>query len=99
MNTQQITSIIQKHFPTGVLESNIIINKYNNQIESLEIIFDEQFNPNLKLAGEILNDIDDLTIKDDYGDQVQASFSFDSYYESESIDQTVQFKFTFEIDS
>lgn len=99
MTTQQIISITSKHFPIGIFETNIYINQYNKQIDSLEIIFEPDFTPDLKLIGNISDDIDDLVLSDDYGDLVQFNFKFNSYHQLPNEDQTVAWTFNFAIDS
>lgn len=106
MQTQKILDIVHQHLPKDSIYSvDIAINEHNHQIDSLKIILKPDLGtislpmPNYFIAaGHILEDIDNYTIADEYGDITGATFEFSSMEELED-DLTVSLTMTFNIDS
>lgn len=100
MNTKQINTIISKHFPKKeIYSTEIIINKYNKQIEKLKIIFANDFFPPHTLIGHIAQDIDNLTTEDEYGDLTEFTFKYSTFEEPIENDLLNSWEFNFNIDS
>ena len=101
MKSPQIKSIINSHYPDEVIELlEIQIHPENNQVDTITIYFTPYNQPDLTKIGFLINDMDNLTNSDDYGDMTEMDFKFSTFGElPDSDEQYITFIFTFNIDS
>lgn len=101
MNTQQIQTILNNHIDSNIiLSTDIEINEHNDQIQNIKIIFkpDSPWTP-LDKVGNIIDEIDNLTTADEYGDMVELSFKYSTFHDLPNDDLTVSWEFNISIDS
>jgi hypothetical protein len=99
MQKQEIENIIYSYYPDNIIYAlDINICPINKQIEQIKIIFKSENPPDLNAIGSLINDLDNLTIKDNYGDITEIKLSI-SRFEEIGDDLTTSFTFDINIDS
>lgn len=100
MKTYQIIQLVHNRIPESqILETRITINEHNHQLDKLQIIFHPETHPDLNLIGTIIQDIENLTIEDEYGDMTELQFLYSTYHELPDENLTVSWTFLPSIDS
>lgn len=99
MQHEQITKIINNLYPADQIHTVDLTIGINAQIDYLKIIFFPNITPDLTKIGNLINDLDNLTLDDQYGDMTELDFKYSTYEEIENEELTVSFTFTINIDS